>query len=305
MGRYTRDLPFWPAGKLLPANAGLLLYDPESDDDYQLAPAGLPGGGAGGPLQDYTATETLGGIAAGDVFQTADPALVKLLVRYQAPAFTALAVGGLGSRTVEVGTAFAASTAAAPTPVTWATANAGNVAPGSLAFQDVTAGTTLASGEANDGQLGAALAGFTAVLGESRRYRLTGTNSEQAPFRADLVIAGAYLAFWGVCAALPTGSAAVRALPGYQLSGQGFTATLLTDTTSTSFCIAVPPGFAVASIIDTDHLNQDILGSFTVEPVLPVNDAAGAAVPGYTRYFLTVGVAYTRPTHLVFNVVPH
>lgn len=150
-------------------------------------------GGPGGATKEYVSTETLGGIRAGDKFSTSDPAMVQLLVTYQAPAFVVFTIAGKGNQTVKVGTNFAAG----PKAITWATANSGNVKPGSIKLQDITAGTVLADNEANDGSLSASTAGFTVALGESRRYRLSGVNSKGSAFSTDLTISGLFESFFG------------------------------------------------------------------------------------------------------------
>jgi hypothetical protein len=151
------------------------------------------GGGPGGPVQEYTSTETLGGINAGDVFTTDDPTLVQLLVKYQTPGFAAFSIDGQGSRTLLVGTSIGAGFKS----VAWTTSNAGNVAAASIGLRDLTANTTLLTNEPNDGVASASTAAFLVVLGESRRYRLTGKNSLGADFSADIAINGLFESFFG------------------------------------------------------------------------------------------------------------
>jgi hypothetical protein len=141
-----------------------------------------------------TPTETLGGVVAGVAMRlTPQQWLTKLLVRYQAPAFNGLALNGTGSQVVEVGTPFAAGSAL----FTWSTSNAANVLANSLRLQDITAGSILATGQADTGSLSAAVAAFTAALGESRRYRLSATDSQGNACCADLTISGAYASYFG------------------------------------------------------------------------------------------------------------
>lgn len=259
-------------------------------------PAALLGGPAGA-TKEYVSTETLGGIRAGDTFTTSDPAMVQLLVTYQAPAFVAFTIAGQGSQTVEVGTAFAAGFKS----VAWATVNSGNVKPGSLTLQDVTAGTTLAQNEANDGNLSASTAGFVVGNGESRRYRLSGVNSNNGAFSADLVIAGSYPLFFGAASAAPTSSAAARALPQTQPAAQRNTGILNTGTTALKMAIVLPPGRTLQSVVDLDNQNLNLTAKYVAQATISVNDAGGNPVPGYTPYVLSIATPYTASARHQFT----
>jgi len=177
-------------------------------------PFQAPGGNAA-PFT-LTPTDSVAGILAGQQFTgTPQQWLTKMLVRYQAPQFSSFAVQGSGNQTVEVGTAYAAGFKS----VTWATTNAANVTANSLSLADVTAGTTLASGKADTGSLSASTAAFTAIAGESRRYRLAGLNSQGGTFSADLTISGAYASYFGYSPAASLTGAQLVALGNAQLQG--------------------------------------------------------------------------------------
>lgn len=257
----------------------------------------LPAGGAGGPAQDYVSTETVGGIRAGDTFTTNDPAVVQLLVTYQAPGFTAFAVGGQGSRTVPVGTQFGAGFKS----FTWATANSTNVQANSLRLQDVTANVTLASNEANDGSLSASTAAFAAVDGESRRYRLTGLNNKGGQFLADIVIAGSYPLFFGPTNASPTNDTTARALSQTQLAAQGNGGILNTGTTALKMAIVLPPGRTLQNVTDLDNQGLNLTSKYVAQPTISVNDASGAPVAGYTPYVLSIATPYTASARHQFT----
>jgi hypothetical protein len=266
-------------------------------------PVGLLGGG-GAPFT-ITPTENVGGIVAGQTYAnvTAEGLLRAMLVRYQAPAFVYFTIAGQGSQTVEVGTPFLAGFKS----VAWGTLNSGNVKPASLKLQDVTAGTTLSDNEANDGTLSASTAGFTASNGESRRYRLSGVNSNNATFSADVVITGSYALFFGPTSAAPTTSAAARGLPQSQLAAkpaadtQERTAILNTGTTALKLAIVLPPGRTLQSVTDLDNQGLNLTAKYVAQAPISVNDASGAPVPGYTPYVLSIATPYTSSARHQFT----
>jgi hypothetical protein len=220
-----------------------------------------------------------------------------MLVRYQAPAFVFFTIAGQGSQTVEVGTPFPAGFKS----VAWGTVNSGNVKPGSLKLQDITGNATLAENEANDGTLSASTAGFTVSNGESRRYRLSGVNSNNATFSADLVITGSYALFFGPTTAAPTTSASVRSLPQSQLVAQGNTGTLNTGTTALKLAIVLPPGRTLQSVTDLDNQGLNLTAKYVAQPTISVNDASGTPVPGYTPYVLSIATPYTASARHAFT----
>jgi hypothetical protein len=158
-----------------------------------LADAIGKGGGAGGEFE-LTPTESLGGIVAGtDYNLTPEGYLRELLLKYQAPAISAFTINNLGSRTVLVGTAFAGGFKS----FAWATTNGANVKPNSLTIRDVTANTILGANEPNDGAASFSTAAFTAVLGQSRVYLISGVNSNGDTFFTTLTISGLFESFFG------------------------------------------------------------------------------------------------------------
>lgn len=244
-------------------------------------------GGGGAPFS-ITPTENDGGIVAGQTYTdvTSEDLWRLKLVRYQTPGFAAFQVAGQSSQDVEVGTSFAAGFKS----FTWATSNPQNVTANSITIRDVTANTNLATGEANDGAASISTASLTATVGEFKRYRISGTNSQGGSFSADVVYSGYNKIFYGTGAALT--SAAARALSGQQLTSQGNSFTLNTGTSATQFTILVPPGKALGSVIDQDAANTPITGDYVAQATISVNNAAGVAVPGYTPYLKTQSASY-------------
>ncbi len=152
-------------------------------------------GGGEDATFDITPTNSLLGIQAGQLYEnvTAAGLFRTMLVLYQAPAVVGLELEDEGSRTVLVGTPFAGGNKT----VTWTIANGGQVQANSLKFEDLTAAQTLLTGQANDGTATANTAAFAVTKGESRRYRLTGTNDRGEQFSGDLVINGLFNSYFG------------------------------------------------------------------------------------------------------------
>ncbi|MBG8553080.1 hypothetical protein [Hymenobacter guriensis] len=195
---------------------------------------------------------------------------------YQVPAFTSFTVAGAGTRTVPVGTSFAAGFKS----FAWATSNGTNVAAGSIIVKDGASVLNALDeneqpiGEANDGAASFSVPAFTAVLGESRRYRIEATNSKGAALSREVIISGAYEIFYGPRAGAPTTSEQVRALPS-RLTTDANVFTLNTGNTLKDFVLHLPPGKNLVSIIDLDALNKNVTAEYS-ESELMVQDLAGA-----------------------------
>lgn len=289
IGLKQSELPI--VTKLLPGDLVTGTRPSELDPSKQNVnyPAALLGGGSA-PFT-ITPTENAFGVVAGQTYEnvTAADLLNIMLVRYQAPGFVSFTIAGQGSQTVEVGSVFPAGFKS----VAWATVNSGNVKPGSLKLQDVTAGTVLADNEANDGSLSASTAGFTAGNGESRRYRLSGVNSNNGAFSVDLTIVGSYRLFFGPASSTPTDRTSALALGGTQLAAQGNSAILNTGTTALKMAIVLPPGRTLQSVTDLDNQNLNLTAKYVAQPTISVADAGGTPVPGYTPYVLSIATPYT------------
>lgn len=233
----------------------------------------LAGGGAS---FDITPTESIGGIVAGQTYTkvTAEGVLRAMLVRYQAPAFGYFTISNQGSQTVLVGTTFQPGFKS----IAWGTVNSGNVKPASLKLQDLTAGTTLLDNEANDGTASASTASFTVALGESRRYRLSGTNSQGGSFSADLAIFGAHETYLGASTSPSLSPAQIVALGGAQLQGdRSRTATGVTTSGGQYLYYAYPAAFGDLMSIILDGA-APVLGAFQKLGDFQVTNNAGAGL---------------------------
>jgi hypothetical protein len=242
----------------------------------------------GGLSADYTSTESIGGISAGDTFTTSDPAMVQLLVKDD-PKVNIFAIDGKGSQVVEVGTPFGAGFKS----VIWDISFPNNVKANSLVLRDVTAGNDMATNEENDGTLSASTVSYVAALGETRRYRLSGTSTKGKDFSADIVHAGAYLLFYGPASATPTDRASALALSTNQLAPSGGTLVLNTGTTALKMVILLPPGRTLQNVTDLTNQQLDLTAKYVAQPTISIPDASGTPVPGYTPYVLSIATPYT------------
>jgi hypothetical protein len=102
---------------------------------------------------------------------------------------------------------------------------------------------------------------------------------------------GFYKLFYDCVATFPTSSAAARALSNVRFSNAGNTFTLNTGSTLTKFCIVLPPGKSLVSVVDQDALNLDITAQY-LSSAITVNDAAGTGV-SYTLYSMSQSVPYS------------
>ncbi|RKR83182.1 hypothetical protein BDD43_3384 [Mucilaginibacter gracilis] len=103
---------------------------------------------------------------------------------------------------------------------------------------------------------------------------------------------GYYKIFYDAVAAFPTNSATARALTNSRFSNSGNTFTLNTGTVQTKFCLILPPGKTLVSVIDQDALNLDITSQYVASSIT-VNDAAGNSVTTYTIYAMSQSIPYT------------
>lgn len=302
--------------------------DPVALLPFQPTPTLVAGNGGGGPVffadilglpeanaalvayiarQIRTATPTTftlrptiatGGIQAGQVYTGNAEFFFRLQNEvYIAPGFPSFALDGQGSRTVEMGTAFPGGSKT----FTWTTSTPGNVTANSLSLLDVTAGATLATAQADDGAATATTASFTAIAGESRRYRISGTNTNGATFSTDLVLAGAPRLYFGPATAAPTNRGEAFQLGGTQLTSEGNSAVLNTGTTATQFFIILPPGRTLTQVTDVDNANSTITGSYLLQPALTLANAGGVAVPGHTVYRNQAAAPYPASVRHAFS----
>lgn len=175
------------AGGPFPAFTGV------EDGYWKPAAAPVMGASPGGTAETFVATESVGGIQAGQSVTSTDPAMKRLLVTYQVPGFSSFTIAGQGSQTVKVGTPYPAGFKS----FAWATANSANIRPNSLTIRDVTANTILGSNEANDGTASFSTAGFTVTLGQARVYLISGVDTKGNTFFRDVTISGLFESFFG------------------------------------------------------------------------------------------------------------
>jgi hypothetical protein len=103
---------------------------------------------------------------------------------------------------------------------------------------------------------------------------------------------GFYKIFYDAVSTFPTDSTTARALSNSRFSNSGNSFTLNTGSTLTKFCIILPPGKTLSSVIDQDALNLDITSQY-VQSAITVNDAAGTPVSTYKIYAMSQSVPYS------------
>ncbi|MBC6988928.1 hypothetical protein [Hymenobacter sp. BT491] len=240
--------------------------------------------GAGGGVfaQDIPVSlangRTFGRFVNGDTIpatgKTANEVILLAAVEYLAPGFTTFAIQGTGNQDVEVGTPFAAGFKS----FTWATSQAGNVAANSISVTDVTSGAVLATGEANDGTLSASTQAFTAVKGESRRYRIAAQSTQGTGFSADLVYTGYYKSYFGYSTSPSLSATQLVALGNGQLqSGRARTVSGVTAAGGAYTYYAYEASSGDLSSIILDGA-APVLGAFTRLPDATGTNALGAPV---------------------------
>lgn len=244
-------------------------------------------------------SKTLGKYSNGQVVpaqgKTARQVLLDMAIEYLFPAFNSFAITGQ-PQTVELGTTIAAGNKT----FTWGTSNGGNITANSLSIRNETAGTNLATGLANDGNQVVSLPAAIALLNEGSQvvFRITAQNTQAGSFNRDFAIVANYLRFFGTASAVPTTSAAVRALAG--------------NTFANSFSIAIPQGQTIIAfayeatrpdIVDSsvkyvEGFNSNVGNTFT-KSTFNVNDAAGTA-RSYKVYVSQLGAPY--PASATYNI---
>ena len=148
------------------------------------------------------ATCTVGGITAGTVLtgQTIEYLMQEILAPYIEPAFSSFAVN-VTPQPFEVG-----ATMSGAKTFTWATSTCDNVASNSIGILNITSGTTLATGLANDYaeslNIGTLANSDCCVW----NWRITGCSTQDTEFNRDVYKCSVYPYFWGVetCGIRPT-----------------------------------------------------------------------------------------------------
>lgn len=235
-------------------------------------------------------TVSVGGLASGSAIsgESLVDIIESIVAPYVNPAFTAFSISGQ-STTVEVGTTLSGSKT-----FTWSiTENSGDV--NVIDIYDITAGSTLVSGTANDGSHSATIT--TNQLnsnGATQQWRGVGydANNSNATFNSStFTVTARFYRFYGPASSDPDDSESVRALSGSAFQTSAGTFDMETGTTQTNFYVAMPPGWVVSSAIDVDALNAPI--TFNLVGNVTVNDA-GSTGRTYKLYKATVGLAYSE-----------
>jgi hypothetical protein len=102
---------------------------------------------------------------------------------------------------------------------------------------------------------------------------------------------GLYKHFWGPVNAVPATPADARLSNNSLSNSSSFT--LNTGTSQLQLVIIVAPGKSLSSVVDLDALSANITTEYVYQGTISVNDAGGAAVPGFKLYVKTLGVAYS------------
>lgn len=262
-----------------------------------LALQGSGGGGSSAYTGSSPTTITLGGLSAGTNISayTVSQVLSAMVAPFIGPVFNSFAVTGL-SNTLEVGTTLSGSKT-----FTWTdTPNSSTIT--TIDIHDVTASTTLASGLSNTGSSAQTIATIQLNSnGASQTWNAVGhyTGGGGGTFTSgNFTSTGRFFSWWGAVSASLTNSASVRALANSQFQFSGNNFTILTGTTLTKFVVAVPPGFSIVSVIDTDALGANITASFIAQTNINVLDA-GSTNRSYPIYEYNVGSPYATSHHLV------
>ncbi len=121
---------------------------------------------------------TVGGIPSGTAIlgMTYDALWEMLLITYLSPAFSSFNMSGQ-SQSLECGDSVTGTKT-----FTWGTTNSGNVQANSVVIQDVTGGTNLATGLANDGTEAVAIVTATRTSPGSYSWRAQATNTNSVVF---------------------------------------------------------------------------------------------------------------------------
>ena len=146
-------------------------------------------------------TCTVGGITAGVVLtgQTLEYLLQEILAPYIEPTFSSFAVNITSP--IEVGTAVSGTKS-----FTWGTTTCANVASNSIGILNITSGTTLGTGLANDYAESLSIGTLTNAAPQTWTFRITGCSTQSNSFTRDVSKCSIYPYFWGVetCGSCPT-----------------------------------------------------------------------------------------------------
>jgi hypothetical protein len=187
----------YPGTDPLPDGALAFVQNPVTRKSHRTTVGRLRGPGGAGDSAPFDITPAVsdGDIKAGTTYTniTSEELWRLKLEPYLLPGFGFFNIAGQSSRTVEVGTAFGSGFKS----FTWSTTNNDNVKPASITVRDVTANTILGSNEPNDGTASFSTAAFTATLGQSRVYLISGVDTNNNTFFRDVTISGLFKSYFG------------------------------------------------------------------------------------------------------------
>ena len=138
------------------------------------------------------ATCTVGGITAGTVLtgQTIEYLMQEILAPYIEPAFSSFAVNI--SSISEVGTAISGTKS-----FTWATSTCDNVATNSIGICNLTSGTTLATGLANDYAESLSIGTLNNTFPDTWTWQITGCSTQDTAFSRNVSKCSLYPVYYG------------------------------------------------------------------------------------------------------------
>ena len=138
------------------------------------------------------ATCTVGGVSAGTVLtgQTIEHWMQEILAPYIEPAFSSFAVNI--SSISEVGTAISGSKT-----FTWGTSTSANVTSNSIGILNITSGTTLATGLANDYTEALSIGTMINSIPQTWNWRITGCSTQDTAFNRNVYKCSVYPVYYG------------------------------------------------------------------------------------------------------------
>jgi len=249
--------------------------------------------GTGVYTLDSPPTVTVGGITPSYTLtgKGLDEILRDMLVPYLPPTFSSFSVSGQQT-IVEAGTVLSGSRT-----FTWGTTNSGNVQTNSVDVRDINTSTLIITNTANDGSESATINTITLTNdGNTQLWRAEATNTQLGNFQSsNFTVTARFFRFFGASATTPATSVQVRALPSNTFqTAAGNTFILNTGNALTKFCVALPPGRIITSVIDLDALNANITANYVLIGTRTVNDGGGSGTSRtYNLYEMNVGVPYS------------
>ncbi|TGE08747.1 hypothetical protein [Hymenobacter fodinae] len=110
---------------------------------------------------------------------------------------------------------------------------------------------------------------------------------------------GHYGIFFGNAPAIPTTTAQVRAMAGFQLTRDGLEFVLETGTSNRIFPVLLPPGYRLVKVLDRET-NAELTGQYQPRP-FSMQDAGGTA-QNYTMCVMEQAIAYTSNHHHLITI---